>query len=738
MKKTVLVLSSLLALSFIPSCACQGKNFGKTSKIDVKLTKDNHLDGGDITMNNTYLHFDEKSVNENPNDAFIEIGGFGAIYLQNYVPGIARVFVEAVRTEDYRGEFFLATSSTPNAVEYFSLYSSTTSFVNMNLDRPYFSIHNRLETPLLIKTIEITGESDNSEQALMKKIKMNDKVYRYEENMEPVRPYDNYLKEEDIPDNRIVKTIGPDAYYLPGQYTIGYEVYSKTKEGGLGKMLYSSTATLSIEGTKNQAEYNAIFHLPNNEIAWIPVKLHQQVDLRLNSKISPYNWNSPYNDLTTPFNGDRHYYPVYSVIGMPTNKDGDGCTPISTTYSAVEKTFTLPEPVMDPGYQFGGWFMDHDCQIPFDESVPHEGNLTLYANCIETEKTFRKVYYHDYDGRLMNTVEYLYEGESLPLLEFALTDSKLINKNLMYEVIVGSNVIASLRPRGNYEGLGEYDGDRLDYDLIKDVAGDIHLYVSKYELYDNGPANYTRLSVDADQNDIINGIQMPLEHHEGDVILPGRYVKLNTETYLHDFDIYTEPKRSGEFLVTDEVDGYLMDQSSYNSIASYGYGNKAKEHAKPLAGILRHESVLKVGRRAFFNRYGLKGTYFPRNAREFDAEAYADVEFNEYLFLPKGLTNIGRRAFISSKSNGGYIKYVALPKTIKSVGKDAFALGDYDASKYEYKNIKNRTTANELITFFYEGSEEEYNRLDEATRLEIENNALKVVFNVKYNPFYGR
>ena len=75
---------------------------------------------------------------------------------------------------------------------------------------------------------------------------------------------------------------------------------------------------------------------------------------------------------------------------------------------------------------------------------------------------------------------------------------------------------------------------------------------------------------------------------------------------------------------------------------------------------------------------------------------------------------------------------------IKSVGKDAFALGDYDASKYEYKNIKNRTTANELITFFYEGSEEEYNRLGEETRLEIENNALKVVFNIKYNPYYGR
>ena len=67
--------------------------------------------------------------------------------------------------------------------------------------------------------------------------------------------------------------------------------------------------------------------------------------------------------------------------------------------------------------------------------------------------------------------------------------------------------------------------------------------------------------------------------------------------------------------------GYIVDQGSFNSICSYGYGNKRYEHSKPLQGILRHDSVLRVGRRAFFNRYGLVGTYFPKNATEFTVES---------------------------------------------------------------------------------------------------------------------
>lgn len=96
--------------------------------------------------------------------------------------------------------------------------------------------------------------------------------------------------------------------------------------------------------------------------------------------------------------------------------------------------------------------------------------------------------------------------------------------------------------------------------------------------------------------------------------------------------------------------GYIVDQGSFNSVCSYGYGNKRYEHSKPLQGILRHDSVLRVGRRAFFNRYGLVGTYFPKNATEFAVESYANTTFNDVLLLPKNLQKIGPRAFMGSKN----------------------------------------------------------------------------------------
>ena len=84
------------------------------------------------------------------------------------------------------------------------------------------------------------------------------------------------------------------------------------------------------------------------------------------------------------------------------------------------------------------------------------------------------------------------------------------------------------------------------------------------------------------------------------------------------------------------------------------------------------------------------------------------------------------------------MKYVALPKTLKSVAKNAFALGDYDESDFSFKNIRNRINAEDLITFYYEGSQEDYEKLDAATREEIENNALRIIYKVNYNAYYGR
>ena len=715
---------------------CSKKGLNNEQEIDVTLDKTTHLNAGDVTIRDHYFHFDENAVYENPSDSFVEIGPHGSLYLQNYVPGISKVTVEAKHTTEYEGEFFLGTSSTPNSVEYFSLYSMTSSFVNMTPDRPYFSIHNRGDNNLLIDMVKIEGVKADTERALKNLVQVHDLHSKYDKN-DPYRPYDVVpIDESKIPNNRIVKKIGPESYDMPGQYTYGYEVYSKVEDGELGKMLYSSTATLTIEGTQNNAEYNAIFHIPGG-IATIPVLKNHKVTLTDSPAIVNFNWDSPYNDFQTPFYKDRHFYPVYSVVGLPVNKDGDGCYPITTTYSGLEKTFAMPDPVMHDGYKFGGWFLDEEFTKPYDPDGLYEGNVTLYANCIETEDNFRKVYYHDYDGELLDRVDYLPEGGEMTLPTYQEVGTKLTNKQeLMYAVVMGSNSVEMLRAKGNYPACGNYNGDKLTSNLISDFAGDVHLYISTFELYDSGPANYTRIFVDADQNDVISGLAMPMKHEADDLVLPGRYIFISPKTYLHDYDIYANPKRGDQFFVTDEMNGYIMDQSSYTSISTYGYGNKSKEHAKPLGGILRHEGVIKVGRRAFFNRYGLKdtATYFPRNAREFDVESYANTMFNGYLFLPKTLTKIGKRAFVGSKN----IQYVALPKTLKTVEKDAFALGEYDEQTSEFKNINNRILAQDQIIFYYEGTEEEYNRLDSATREEIENNALTILFNVKYNVRYGR
>ena len=740
MKKLLLATPLLLVVPFITMCGKSGRSsrstVGDEEQIDVTLDKNHRLDGGDITINNTYFHFDENSVIENPSDpeCFIEIGPYGSLYLQNYVPGLTRVFVKAKSTVDYQGEFSLGTSATPNCVEHYYMYSMTTSFIDMTPDKPYFSIHNHAGYNLLLEYINIKGAESNEEKQLKSKIDVHDLVVKYEKDA-VVDPYQNsQLKEEDIPENRIVKKIGEDSYTLPGKYTYGYEVYNKTKDGELGKMLYSSKATLSIEGGQNNGEHLAIFHLKDG-IATVTVPNNQKVDLSSAQGIASYNWDSPYNDFMTPFYADRHYYPAYSVVGMPVNKDGDGCMPITTTYSALEKTFVMPDPVMDDGYKFGGWFLDQELTKPLDPDGEYDGNMTVYANCIETEKDFRKVYYHDYDGKLLDHVDYLYDNSEINLPAYQEVGTRLGNNNqIMYAVVMGSNNLGMLRAKGNYPEYGPYGGDKLSYDLVKENAGDVHLYISKFEFYYDGPGQFSRFFQDENQNDVISSILMPEQHQGDDYVLPGRYIFVSPKTHAYDYDIYAEPKRSDEFFVTEEMNGYIMDQSTYTSICTYGYGNKSEEHAKPLGGILRHESVLKVGRIAFFNRYGLKGTYFPRNAREFDVESYAHTEFNSYLFLPKNLTKIGKRAFVGSKN----IQYVALPKTIKTIEKDAFSLGEYDETACEFKNVTNRTNSTDLITFYYEGTQDDYNRLDEATRQEIENNALRVICNVKYNVRYGR
>lgn len=748
----------------------------RDEEYDIVLDQFTHLDGGDVEVNGVKLHFDENMVNENCENGFVEIAPYGSLCLETYLPGITKVYAEEIYDGGTDGGFFLDSSATPNVIDGDTWYTQTSHWINMSPDAPYFMLKNR-DIPTVFKCVKIKYLPIDPEKVLRELIQVEDLETTFSPS-EHLNPYEvNPLDESKIPENRIVEPIEPLEYTEPGEYLYGYEVYTKTNEGKKGKLLYSSQATCKLAGTSTIKHW-AVFHVEDHT-EYIAVGKNQKVDLSLNPKVSGYNWKTPYNDFETPFTEDRHFYPEYSIIGLPNHKNGDGCEPLKASYNGFDRHIDMPDPDMMDGYTFGGWYMDFECTQPFDPDAAYSGNLVLYAKCLEEVKNYRKVLYYDYDGTMLNRIDLLEEkeGAKISLPTFDEIGTRLGSSQYetrMYEVRLGAVRADMLRPEGEYplDGahtdmasnaprpaqapLGQhYDGDTLNYDDIKDYHGDIKLIVTKVEVYGNPLAAYTLFWKDIDQQyydgeghlyDPADPTQEPVLDHnyvasgftqdevfkEGDRILTGRYLDWN-EDWSFDFTTYYDPQRCDEFAVTDEVKGYIIDQGSYNSIAAYGYGNKHVAHSKPLEGILRHDSVIKVNRRAFFNRYGLKGTYFPKNAREFALESYANVHFNKNLLLPKNLSKIGDRAFVGSTN----IETICLPKSLKSVGKGAFSLADYDDETYLFSNVHYRE-GDEKIIFYYEGNERDFKALDDATKLEITSNASKIIYNVDYTPYYGK
>ena len=744
MKKTRLFVSSITALLALSSLVGCNSNDGKTKGNDndeynIIWDKSKHLNGGDITTKGVRFHFDERSVNEKPKDCFVEIGAYGALYLTSYIPGISEVRVDAVCTTEYMGEFFLGKSSTPNNVEEFNLYSSTYDFIDINSDTPYFSIHNRKDTVLKIDSIKlIYNKPDKDDDSVLKQmLKLDDMEVTYDPS-HPVRPYDRNLSFK-VPNNRIINTIGPDEYTEPGEYKIGYEVYSKNDDGTARKMLFSVTSMLKIHG-KDNGNHLAIFHLKDKNII-LEVGDYMRVDITSNEELCQYNWENSFNDFTSPFTKDRDFYPTFNAVGIPSLKNGDGCYPVSARFTLLDKVVIMPEPTCKPGYKFVGWYMDHDCTQVFDPEGGYTSNLTLYAKCIKETRNFRRVYYYDYDGSFLNRLDLLYDDEDLTLPTFDEVGSTLVDYGgvgRMYSLSTGANRVANLRPAGDYPewesgGTFHYDGDKLTNDLVSTSGGDIKLTVSRFELYDSGPATFHRLFWDSEGNAAVSGYQMSKSVESGDRLLPFRYIFFDNEEACFDYNEYMDPTWSGDYLITDAIYGSIIDQGSYTSISTHAYANMRSEHSKPLEGILRHESVLKVSRHAFFNRYGMTGTYFPRNARTFELESYANTMFTGVLQLPKTLTKIGKRAFMGSEN----IQCVMLPKSLTTVEEDAFSLGKFNEVSMSFINIQNRTEEKDKITFYYEGTEAEFYKLDEATRNEITKNG-RVIYNASYNVYYGR
>ena len=562
-----------------------------------------------------------------------------------------------------------------------------------------------------------------------------------EYNGYPYNPYKGYeIDPSQIPTDRVVLPTMAEGEYpdAPGRYTYGYDVYDVDKDGNARKLLYSKTKTFRLVGMNltpvpdNQKVVT--FHIPDENGK--EKLIHQETKdgsydmTKIPSECLQYSWESPYNHFK--YISDEHYYPVFRVTGLSANKEGDGCYPVHLTYSYAERGFTMPDPQMKSGYRFGGWYLDPELTKPFDENKLNPGNLILYAKCVETDLNLRRVYYHYEDGTLADRIDYLYSDDEKLTLPQASEFMELPRtmKNFFWEIFCGSTRMGLYRQTN-----GDTAGDKIKYSDFSGKSGEVHVYATDVHLIPSLRWTYDLFSEDADGNNVFQHTQMASSYQrETDFVIPGYAVRQRTNGEYHIQADGFPVNRTGQFFMTDEKKGaYVIDGGTLKTISSYGYGNI--EMRKPLSGILRHEAVKKVSRRAFFNRYGLQGTYFPRNATDFEIEAYANVSFNRVLTLPKGLTRIGDRCFLGAEN----INYVCLPRTIKSIGPNAFAYARYNATLRVFENIANRTVpGNEPIVFLYEGSEQDFNILDEVTKAAVRNNASEIVYNYSYGTYYGR
>lgn len=731
----------LFAASPISQSLFKFPSTAKAGEYTLVIDSSNPLDGGNVsTPGGTNIHFDEYGVDENVGGgAIFELAAYGSVALQTYISGIsqARVYSETGENKD----FYLTVGATPNSCEFYQ--PSIDGYSQLNLADGYeanvfyFSIHNRNATPIKINKIEIDYSCVDSEAALKARI---DSAIGFSPtityNGHPHNPYQGYeIDPSDIPSNRrLVQTMSEDEYpTAPGTYTYGYEVYDVDKDDNIRKLLYTRTNTFKITGeslTPPDEKRVLTFHIPDEngkEKLIFKETFDNYFDLsQLPEECQKYNWESPYNSFS--YIGDEHYYPVFNVTGLSANKEGDGCLPVSKTYSYLERGFTMPEPVMKHGYRFGGWFLDQELTQIFDENELHPGNLVLYAKCVETTQQIRRVYYHNEDGKLSNHVDYLFEDDTkieLPLASDILDLPHSMNA-FRWSLFIG----------GNYQGIyrepeSEVQGSKIKYSDFNSYDGDLHFYATDLKLIPLNMWSYDLITPDIEGKEVFQHTYMASKYaSETDFHISSIAVRERESTgYHYDADAFPVV-RTGQFFLTDEKKAYAHDDGTLRNLTSYCYGNISM--AKPLSGILRHEGVRKVGRRAFFNRYGIKGTYFPRNAVEFDTEAYANVTFNRILTLPHTLTTIGDRCFMGCNN----IQFVCLPRTIKTIGPNAFAYGIYNPETREFENISHRFGTS--INFLYEGSKSDFDRLDEVTKSAITDNANRIVYNYSYNAYYGR
>ena len=746
------LLVGMISLSAVALCKSILFNAVRASLFTLLINKDNPLVGGNVkTSGGTNIHFDEYGVDETIDDGAFELAPYGSVCLQSYINGISAVEATSVG----EGSFYLTVGATPNSAEYTTGSFQSHARIDLMSDYGsgcyYFSIHNNSgDSPITIQSVSVEYSCSDPEAALKALVDSHLGTPQYVTyDGQPFNPYEGYeIDEHDIPENRkLVKTMSEDEYPIaPGRYTYGYGVYDVDNNGNIRKLLYLMTKDFQIIST-DMATPNSVkvitFHIPDEHgkekvicQKYTGEEANKPYDLaNLPSECYPYLWSSPYNDFSS--GGDHHYYPVFRVTGLSGEKEGDGCYPVHLTYSYLEKGFKMPNPEPKPGYQFLGWYLDPELTEPFDELEMHPGNLTLYAKCVETDLNIKRVYYHYADGTLANRIDCLTSDDAqleLPEASTFMDVAPATSERDLWSIFAGNTNMGLYLQRNTAMHPEEpLKGDKIKYSDFSNKVGDVHAYFATIKKIPRIGWSYDLFSEDEEGNNVFQHTLMSDKFtRNNDFSIPGYSVEERESGYHIQAD--AKPvDRTGHFFMTDEKVASLYDGGTLKTIASYGYGNI--EMRKPLSGILRHESVQKVGRRAFFNRYGVKGTYFPRNATEFEIEAYSNVTFDRILALPKNLTRIGDRCFMGSEN----ITFVCLPKTIKYIGPNAFAYGTYNSELRVYENITNRTTPGyNQIAFVYEGSEHDFNALSDSTKAAITNNGTIVAYNYSYETYYGR
>ena len=668
------------------------------------------MQNGDFYTNaGTRLHFNEDGVTES---WYLEIAPLGGLYLTTPINGLKNV---EINLYNYQDQFTFAWCSAP--YEAMDVYDgggpdarhydfSTTN--SDNLPPRYFSITNPSSTKSIrINSIAIRYSCESDYDGIVSEPLVSstsaydeifiDKTLKWGDNI------DAEIAHVDFFDRGYYEN---DVFRIPGSYPVAYTVYSASEDHSFQYSTLASYTVKGMESGNHAVTFHDSYEHAHGEVFEV-AKGHNFTG----QYPTHFIWDAPINDFTN-VTEDRHYYPVMNAFGFDPNGH---CSPVTANWYLNECHVEMPAPDrVDEGYQFVGWFIDAQCNRPYDKHETKQSNLTLYAKVIPSSYPIRPVYYYDVDRDLLS-VDYV-------VLDHVKGDSRY-----------GNYTVGRLYDHGFYYNASDEAGYCTTGDVIT---------------IDDKKGPVTILNID-DQN-IVNNRDYHVEYRSETVTSDTFY----TVTHFSDRKGYREvydpigrvdePLSPLAFHIPDgetfktivSTDGYIYpyarrntyldDLDALTEIGPYAYACYGSHSAKPLYGLSGHNRVTKVGRRAFFNRFGLAdhATYFPPNAAIFDTEAYANVFFNNgIIILPNSLQKIGARCFMGSQN----VNRIYLPLSLTSVGSNAFAVGTFNEEIDEFVNIHDSPR----IDFYYQGSEEQFNALPATTKQRILNNSRSITYNVE-------